>query len=209
VKNYKHKKVMLFMALVLTLIVAFGSVTAASSALKIVVDGKEINVKGVSIQNNQVVVPLRAFMEAMGANVHWDPATRTVYITTSGLAPIRPPASSAPTVGKESFPNWVEMHIKQGALNVVGTGLSQKAGSDDFIKAIQARSPGGFNPQTCVVCHTDVGPGTFIYGNPNFRKGAMDWSPMMQYDKTAADDVNVPKPSILDAVRSKFWELSK
>jgi len=69
---------------------AFAALTlgcmAGAQAIQVQVDGQYVNFVGTQPQyvNGRVLVPLRGVFEQMGANVDWDPATRTVTAMRNG-----------------------------------------------------------------------------------------------------------------------------
>ncbi len=94
----------------------------------------------------------------------------------------------------KKYPNWYEMHIKQGIIKEDGSGAAQGVAGDAIMRAIQARRVDGLNPQVCVGCHSKGGPGTWLYGNPKYMQ--VKWTPAKKYKKTAADRVEVKRPYI-------------
>ncbi len=63
------------------------SSSAASPAIKVLVDNKQLSQSGVML-NGATLVPMRAIFEALGAEVKWEGATRTVT-ATKGSTEIR------------------------------------------------------------------------------------------------------------------------
>lgn len=62
-----------------------GLVGTAAAAPTITVDGQQLSFDVPPIiENNRVLVPLRAIFEALGATVSWDQATQTVTATKAG-----------------------------------------------------------------------------------------------------------------------------
>lgn len=77
------KKVWLLILSVCLLFLVAAWALAAEKAVRLVVDGQELAVfPPPFISENRVFVPLRAVAEALGADVSWDAATRSVVVET-------------------------------------------------------------------------------------------------------------------------------
>lgn len=86
-------KRVLLIAVVMALVMFVGSMALASSGIKVVVDGKTLDVTGVRMEGGQLVGPLRVVLEAVGAKVHWDAKNKTVVVTSpSGKSTATPAA---------------------------------------------------------------------------------------------------------------------
>ena len=71
----------LLMALSLILLLSLSASGANQSGVRILVDGEALHAPASYIsQDGTTMVPLRAVAEALGCEVAWDPATRTVSI---------------------------------------------------------------------------------------------------------------------------------
>jgi mono/diheme cytochrome c family protein len=101
----------------------------------------------------------------------------------------------------KKYPNWYEMHIKQGIINEQGSGGAQLIAADEAMRMFQARRPDGLNPEVCAGCHGKGGAGAWLYGNPNYR--AVKWTPAKKYKKTAADTVEAMKQAVPDIKASE------
>ena len=79
------------LAVVLAVLGAFLTLSissrAASPSIKVLVDNKQLSQSGVML-NGATLVPMRAIFEALGAEVKWEGATRTVT-ATKGSTEIR------------------------------------------------------------------------------------------------------------------------
>lgn len=65
------------------IILSFVGLVFAASPIRIVVNGTELDSTiRAQLINGQVMVPLRAVAEALGADVRWEPGESRVYITT-------------------------------------------------------------------------------------------------------------------------------
>ncbi len=73
----KHLKRLALLTVFFTL---FTTVAHAASSMRIYVNGMRIN-QDVIVSNNYSYVPLRAISEALGADVYWDKASNSAYIT--------------------------------------------------------------------------------------------------------------------------------
>ena len=71
------KRLLLFL---LTAIFVLSSVAYASSNVRVYVNGMRVN-EDVVLKNNTTYIPLRAVSEALGADVEWDGASRSAFIT--------------------------------------------------------------------------------------------------------------------------------
>ena len=67
--------------------------------LKVTLDGKQMDFEVLPrVENNRVLVPLRAIFEAMGAKVEWNQATQTATATKDNITVVLPLNSTQPTV---------------------------------------------------------------------------------------------------------------
>lgn len=101
----------------------------------------------------------------------------------------------------KKYPNWHEMHIKQGIINEQGRGKAQLIAADETMRMFQARRPDGLNPEICIGCHGKGAAGAWLYGNPNYMQ--VKWTPAKKYKKTAADTVDVTKQTVPDIKASE------
>lgn len=96
----------------------------------------------------------------------------------------------------KKYPNWYEMHIKQGIIKEDGSGGAQAIAADELMRMLQARKPDGLNPEVCMGCHGKGGAGAWLYGNPKYKD--VKWMPSGKYKKTAADAAAVKRQAISD-----------
>jgi len=81
----------------LVLSIGFVSGVWASPAITLIVNGQRADAE-VRIINGVSFLPLRAVATLLGVPVHWDGATRTIYVGT------RTPAPATPTIGTRQNP---------------------------------------------------------------------------------------------------------
>ncbi|HOQ09731.1 MAG TPA: copper amine oxidase N-terminal domain-containing protein, partial [Syntrophomonadaceae bacterium] len=82
------KKRWLILIAVVVLICGLAAATWADQPIKLVVNGQEIKSDvPPQIIGDRTMVPVRWIAEALGAEVEWDAASRTVIITTKGNTP--------------------------------------------------------------------------------------------------------------------------
>ncbi|NMC27778.1 MAG: SH3 domain-containing protein, partial [Syntrophomonadaceae bacterium] len=97
------------------------------------------------VENNRVLVPLRAIFEAMGATVTWNQVTQTATATKDDIKVILPLNSTAPTVNGKVWPLDVPAKVvKQrtlAPLRFVGEALGGTATWDGDKNRITLTSP--------------------------------------------------------------------
>lgn len=71
------KKVSVFLAFIISALLTF---SVSAQDVRVYVNGNRVN-ENVILSENRTYVPLRAVSEALGAEVEWDDASRSVYIT--------------------------------------------------------------------------------------------------------------------------------
>ncbi len=77
------RKTLIVLTTVLLLIIV-SSIAVAGNTIRIIVNGKQIySDVPPFIQNGRTMVPIRFVSEALRANVRWDEATQTVFVTTN------------------------------------------------------------------------------------------------------------------------------
>ncbi len=75
---------------------------AAVSPVRVFVNGVDLGPAAQGrVIDGQVMVPIRAVAEALGAEVRWEPGESCVYITTKGAAEAPKEAAPAPAKKKE------------------------------------------------------------------------------------------------------------
>lgn len=73
------KKMRLLLVAILVFSALMGSIVFAAEPIKVYVDNTRLDMEVTpQIQNGRTLVPLRAIFEALGADINWDPVTRTV-----------------------------------------------------------------------------------------------------------------------------------
>lgn len=76
---------------------AFAGLVYAASSVRVIVNGVDLGPAAQGqVVDGQVMVPLRAVAEALGADVKWDPTTSCVYITTKAAAEVSEESAPAP-----------------------------------------------------------------------------------------------------------------
>lgn len=98
------------------------------------------------IESGRTLVPLRAIFEAMGAQVGWDNATRTVTATKAEITVILPLGSTKPTVNGEVWQLEVPAKIKQdrtlAPLRFVGEAFGGQVNWDGNTRTITIKTSG-------------------------------------------------------------------
>lgn len=90
-----------------------GIAYAASSPVRVIVNGVDLGPAAQGqVIDGQVMVPLRAVTEALGAEVTWDPVASCVYITTKAAA----------EVSEESAPARAPAEKKEVTVYITKTG---------------------------------------------------------------------------------------
>jgi len=105
---------------------------SASAAPNVTLDGQPMEFKvPPRVENNRVLVPLRAIFEAMGAIVSWDQATQTATATKGTTTVVLPLNSTEPTVNGEVWKLDVPARVIQqttlAPLRFVGESLGGTA----------------------------------------------------------------------------------
>ncbi|TDA70563.1 MAG: ammonia-forming cytochrome c nitrite reductase subunit c552 [Clostridia bacterium] len=125
----------LWVALALLAALVFAGVSLAASGIRIVVDGKALDVREARLEGGRVIVPLRPVLEAMGAEVRWDKASKTVFITTRSVAKTSQPAAQPSGLGIDPA-SWAERYPAEYQTyllnNQGGVEHSKYRGSDNF-----------------------------------------------------------------------------
>ena len=92
------------------------------------------------IQDGRTLVPMRAFFEAMGADVSWDSASRTAIGIKGGIEVRIPIDSIHPTVNQQRVTIDVPARIIEGRtyipLRFVGEALGDEVGWDEDTRTI-------------------------------------------------------------------------
>jgi endonuclease YncB( thermonuclease family) len=79
------KKINILLTVIMILSVLIGNIAFAAEPIKVYVDNSRLDMEVMpQIQNGRTLVPLRAIFEALGAELNWDPGTRTVTGTKDG-----------------------------------------------------------------------------------------------------------------------------
>ncbi len=118
-----------------------GRVTSPMAEIKIYIEGtrQEFN-DPIVIQEGRTLVPMRAFFEAMGADVNWDPDTRTAIGVRGGIEVRIPIDSIHPTVNQQRVTIDVPARIIEGRtyipLRFVGEALGDEVGWDGDTRTI-------------------------------------------------------------------------
>jgi len=127
---------------------AAGSAAIAynTQTLKIMLDGQPMSFEvAPQIDNNRVLVPLRAIFEAMGAVVEWNQATQTATATRGDIKVVLPLNSTTPTVNgtvwKLDVPAKVVQQRTLAPLRFVGEALGGTATWDAANFTVILNSP--------------------------------------------------------------------
>ena len=131
-----------------TTLPAAGSAATAynTQTLKIMLDGQPMSFEvAPQIDNNRVLVPLRAIFEAMGAVVEWNQATQTATATRGDIKVVLPLNSTTPTVNgviwKLDVPAKVVQQRTLAPLRFVGEALGGSATWDAANFTVILNSP--------------------------------------------------------------------
>ena len=130
------------------------------------------------IQSGRTLVPMRAIFEALGAEVEWDPATRTAIGTRDGVEVRIPIDSRQPTVNNQIRIIDVPAQIIQNRtfvpLRFVGEALGEDVGWDAVTRTViisrqqkdqskdQSSSTSKNGTESLIVHFIDVGQGDSI-----------------------------------------------
>jgi len=88
--------------LCLTVLLALSALVYAASPVRVVVNGIDLGPAAQGrVIDGQVMVPIRAVAEALGAEVRWDPAVSCVYVTTTEVTEVSEEPAPAPAENKE------------------------------------------------------------------------------------------------------------
>lgn len=122
------------------------SANTVNKVPSIVLDGQTINFEvAPAVENNRVLVPLRAIFEAMGATVTWNQVTQTATATMDNIKVILPLNSTAPTVNGKVWPLDVPAKVVNqrtlAPLRFVGEALGGTATWDGEKYEITLTSP--------------------------------------------------------------------
>ncbi len=92
------KKLMIYFLLV-SVLLSFASPALATGEIKVYVDNRLLQLEDPPfIQDGRTLVPMRAFFEALGARVDWEPETQTAVGRRGGVTVRIPIGSTRPTV---------------------------------------------------------------------------------------------------------------
>jgi hypothetical protein len=81
-----YKKVLSIFLSLFLLMFLLNSIPVKADNINVTINGQNITFDQQPImKNNTVLVPMRAFFEALGANVHWDASTQTVTATRGNV----------------------------------------------------------------------------------------------------------------------------
>ncbi len=108
---------------------------SSAPLLKITLDGKPMDFEVLPrVENNRVLVPLRAIFEAMGARVEWNQATQTATAVKDNITVVLPLNSTQPTVNGTAWQLEVPAKVVQqrtlAPLRFVGEALGGTASWD-------------------------------------------------------------------------------
>ena len=122
-------------------LINLGRVTSPTDEIKIYVEGgRQVFDDPIVIQEGRTLVPMRAFFEAMRADVSWDPATRTAIGIRGGIEVRIPIDSIHPTVNQQRMTIDVPARIIDGRtyipLRFVGEALGDDVGWDGDTRTI-------------------------------------------------------------------------
>lgn len=79
------KKIRILLTVIMILSMLIGNIAFAAEPIKVYVNNSRLDMEVMpQIQNGRTLVPLRAIFEALGAELNWDPVTRTVTGTKDG-----------------------------------------------------------------------------------------------------------------------------
>lgn len=73
------KRIRILFTVIIILSMLIGNIAYAAEPIKVYIDNSRLDMEVTpQIQNGRTLVPLRAIFEALGADINWDPVTRTV-----------------------------------------------------------------------------------------------------------------------------------
>ena len=161
--------------LVLALVVSMAMPVAAQDDISVIIDGQQQSFDPApTIVNGRTLVPMRAFFEALGADVDWEDETRTA-IGKRGDVEVRIPIGSTnPTINGVVHPIDVAAAIFDGRTFIparfVSEALGDDVGWDGETRTVIVTSKGGTVPtpepepekEDLVVHFIDVGQGDSI-----------------------------------------------
>ncbi|MGE5585802.1 MAG: stalk domain-containing protein [Bacillota bacterium] len=83
-------------------LLSLSTLVFAASPVRVIVNGVDLGPAAQGqVIDGQVMVPLRAVAEALGADVKWDPVASCVYVTTAGATEVSEEPAPAPAEKKE------------------------------------------------------------------------------------------------------------
>ena len=126
----KRKFIALLIAV--SLVFSFTSVFAAEDAIKVVLNGEEIDFADVAPQiiNDRTMVPLRAIFEALGAEVTWDDSTKTVHARLGDTEISLPVGKTEFYKNGEAIPLDVPAFIENGRTLIPLRAVADALGCD-------------------------------------------------------------------------------
>lgn len=142
------KKKIISMLLALTAVMSF-STAMADDAITVLVDDKKVEFEEVApfIENEHTLVPFRAIFEALGAEVNWDGATKTVisYDPATDTSVVLQIDSNVMFVNEMPVTLETPAKIVNDGFTVVpvraiSEGLKREVGWDDSTRTVTIKS---------------------------------------------------------------------
>lgn len=143
----------------------------ASPTLKVMLNGNPVSFEvPPHLENNRVLVPLRAVFDAIGATINWDQTTQTATVTRANLEIVMPINSTHATVNGQVWEMDVPARMVQQRIMIplgfVGKTLDGSAGWEPDTNTVYLAYPpaAGLTPLSVKVVSAKVnlrsGPGT-------------------------------------------------
>ncbi len=116
------------------IIIATSGIAVASQSIKVFVNRQEVKSDvPAQIIAGRTMLPVRAICDALGAEVKWDAATRTVYITNDGTEPGEQAPTPTNTGNSVTAPNSVTVTINSVQHSAGGEYEKPKSGNEYLI----------------------------------------------------------------------------